>query len=770
MNQKNDNPEEIEEYSDLEQEEEQSTVEVRPHHDRTVTWAPQGVITPEEFKTKYNGDLNLLKKAIESERKVKPIDITIPPEPERIVGFKVNGFKVDDEVKSVDDKIEIEDCHIKPPETVTTRSSFIDFVMAKNAKLVIKFGKKHFISIEDAREIDEEGKFLPISIDKYPNTWYGEDKYINKLKNSIKDKYTEDKLKEVYEPEIIENLETLIDKITGNLLREYPIIIDEVKKKTDGADSSIILEHADIILSEIDVVTLTDTGEMFMFDKELGYWTPKVENHIKMYCSNKGELGDKLSSNINNIKVAIQGKTLLKNIDSKIFKPPRNKINAANGVVNILTRELEPHSNKYYFVNKLEDIPFIKDAPEPTEFLKFLKMSLPDEKSRDLLLEWFGFNISDETAKTLLFPIGSIDSGKTTLFEVLMVKLLGGDINIDSSTLDDISDTKSRAVAYAKNKKAIIDGDVEKRFVKDISVIKKIAGGSNMMSDKKYEGRETSVLTAKMTFCGNNMPILSKTVRDDSWWWANVMVLRFHVNVKQILEKEGKLKKDRNELYEKVYKSEMSGLLNLAIDGLNRYLKQGFTYDKEDTYNLWFEGEIIEEDSLTNFIKEWLVFDGEGSVTARLFDAMYETYCKSHNEVRVSNKEIGNWMKDEHIKRIKPTNKFTGKQEITYLGIKPSPNYATNIKPVDYSSIPNKVMEKLNKLTEQPTGDKLSSIREEIIFEITTNITQRMEVLDRIDASVKTYFMMKGWDYANSIFVTPPHLKVDTYSGIDISA
>ena len=149
---------------------------------------------------------------------------------------------------------------------------------------------------------------------------------------------------------------------------------------------------------------------------------------------------------------------------------------------------------------------------------------------------------------------------------------------------------------------------------------------------------------------------------------------------------------------------------------------------------------------------------------------MYETYCKSHNEVRVSNKEMGNWMKENHIKRIKPTNKFTGKQEITYLGIKPSPNYASNIKPVDYSSIPNRVMEKLNKLTEQPTGDKLSSIREDIVFELKADIiTQRMKVLDRIDASVKTYFMMKGWDYLNSIFVTPPQLRVESASRIDIS-
>ncbi len=485
---------------------------------------------------------------------------------------------------------------------------------------------------------------------------------------------------------ILNKIKEFCDQMSINLVPPSSSTFRETSKESV---ESKIYYHAQEILKQVDIITLTDTEEMFLYDEKLGYWTPTVSNYILKYAHDKEDITDFLTSNLKNIENDIRGNTLEKGIDSKTFKPPRNMINANNGAVNIITKELKPFDKEYYFTNKLDGIDFNKDAPEPVEFLKFLALTLPDDISpqnslppshqRMLTQEWYGVNISDEEVKNLLFAIGEKDSGKTTLFEKIMVELLGGMKNIDASTFSELTDIKSRAVAYAKDKKAIIDGDIEETYVKNISIIKKIAGGSNITSAEKYKSRDTTRINAKMTFGGNKVPILSKKVRRDDWWWENVMILKFKVNVKKILITQEKFIKGWTLVYNEIYKKEMSGILNWAIEGLQRYLERGFTYDKELTYGLWTEEEGNER-PFEHFINEYfdvIIKKDKDEIFQTPTELVYELckiYCAEMKSEIPSVDTLGRYIStlDSIIKRSTSRKFTTDKKQIyVYEGIVP---------------------------------------------------------------------------------------------------
>ena len=86
-------------------------------------------------------------------------------------------------------------------------------------------------------------------------------------------------------------------------------------------------------------------------------------------------------------------------------------------------------------------------------------------------------------------------------------------------------------------------------------------------------------------------------------------------------------------------KEELSGLLNLALDGLDRLRANGgFSYAKgiEEVKTMW----IRKSDSFTSFCMDHLEEEDGGMITKKVLRSAFHKFCRLHNLKGVSDKAI----------------------------------------------------------------------------------------------------------------------------------
>jgi len=84
---------------------------------------------------------------------------------------------------------------------------------------------------------------------------------------------------------------------------------------------------------------------------------------------------------------------------------------------------------------------------------------------------------------------------------------------------------------------------------------------------------------------------------------------------------------------------ELSGLLNLALDGLDRLQKnKGFSYSKgtEEVKTMW----IRKSDSFTSFCLDHLEEAEEGLITKKVLRSAFHKFCRLHKLKGTSDKSI----------------------------------------------------------------------------------------------------------------------------------
>lgn len=318
----------------------------------------------------------------------------------------------------------------------------------------------------------------------------------------------------------------------------------------------------------------------------------------------------------------------------KFNKIPINLIPLQNGVFNIETKKLEKHSPKNYFKTI---IPLTYDPKKecPT-FLKFLQESLYPEDI-PVVQEWFGFNLYRAyLIKKAIICIGEKDTGKTVFLDTLIGFI--GESNKTGLSLQKISSGSDFVKLSLKDKYSNIYDDLSSRDMNDGGNFKIATGGGYISAEEKFGDYQQFKNYAKHTLAGNKIPPVKDS--DDLAYYSRWIVLRFD-NVPE--QKDLFLK-------EKILK-ENSGILNWAIDGLYRLLKNGqFSYmksDKEIKRIMEMQG-----DPLIEFGNEVL----EKSVGQITKEQMYELYCMwadKEDKPKLSKEQLGRRL-NKKIKYLVP--------------------------------------------------------------------------------------------------------------------
>ena len=235
-------------------------------------------------------------------------------------------------------------------------------------------------------------------------------------------------------------------------------------------------------------------------------------------------------------------------------------VNFENGTYEITTskrglREFNSRDNLHY------QLPFSYDlnATAPL-FNKFLDEVLPDKESQAVLAEFIGY-VFTKTLKIekVLLLYGSGANGKSVFFEVINALL--GRYNCSTYTLFSLTDEKGYARAKIANKLVNYCSEISSKM--DTELFKMLASGEPIEARLPYQDPCNMEGYAKLIFNCNSLP---KEVENNNAFFRRFLIIPFTQTIPE--DKQDK------ELPRKIIASELPGVFNWVMDGLDRLLAQ----------------------------------------------------------------------------------------------------------------------------------------------------------------------------------------------------
>lgn len=303
------------------------------------------------------------------------------------------------------------------------------------------------------------------------------------------------------------------------------------------------------------------------------------------------------------------------------------EIPVQNGILNIYTREIKPFTPEKIFFNKM---PVKYDPKEKCNLIEqFLNDILPVEEDKNVFFEIGGFCLMNEYKyeKSFMF-VGNGRNGKDKSLELL--KRLIGVENCSAIPLQQLNDDFSIAELFGK--KINLAGDISNQDLKDTSMFKALTGRSLISAKRKFLSNVVFVNKAKFIFACNDLPMVYDVSRG---FWDRWILLQFPYTfvTQEELDKQKENKffklKDDDIINKITTEEELSGLLNLFLDGLDRLNKNkrfSQTAGTDEIKNFW----IRKSNSFMAFCYDNLEEDYENRITKKNLKKKYIAYCKKH--------------------------------------------------------------------------------------------------------------------------------------------
>ncbi|MFB6448379.1 phage/plasmid primase, P4 family [Bradyrhizobium tunisiense] len=181
-----------------------------------------------------------------------------------------------------------------------------------------------------------------------------------------------------------------------------------------------------------------------------------------------------------------------------------------NGLLHLSSGDIYPPTPSYFCLNSTR-IAYSAEAPEPTEWLRFLNLIWPnDQKSIETLQDIFGYLLSTDTShQKIPLIVGPKRSGKGTIARVLTA-LLGQD-SVTAPTLASLATNFGLAPLIGKS--VAIIGDARLSGKADQTAIAErllsISGEDSITVDRKFEAAWTGRLGVRFVIMSNELPRLS---------------------------------------------------------------------------------------------------------------------------------------------------------------------------------------------------------------------------------------------------------------------
>lgn len=293
---------------------------------------------------------------------------------------------------------------------------------------------------------------------------------------------------------------------------------------------------------------------------------------------------------------------------------------AKNGLVRLSDRTVMDHTPQYF---NLTSVPFDYDAAaECPNWLAFLAEQWgEDPESTQLLQEFFGLVISGKTSfQKALQLIGPKRSGKSTIMRILTA--LVGANNVVGPTLQDFS--QNFGLSMMTDKTLAVIGDARGRIEgQTASKLLSITGEDVIQVDRKNRDPWSGKLPVRLVILSNELVNFGDPT----------LVSRF-LTIKTTRSFIGQ---EDTTLGERL-NAELAGILNWAIEGLERLEARGHFVQPESTKYL-VEAQTNRSSSLEDFLEEYCAVavtaeehqDKGFRVTKDELFSAWRAYCQVNN-------------------------------------------------------------------------------------------------------------------------------------------
>jgi putative DNA primase/helicase len=295
-------------------------------------------------------------------------------------------------------------------------------------------------------------------------------------------------------------------------------------------------------------------------------------------------------------------------------EPDKVLINLNNGTMEFTTsgwslREFRPADFITY------QLPFCYDSDAKCPlFDKYLKDVLPDENSRMVLQEFSGYIFSSLNLEKMLMLVGTGANGKSVYFNIISAII--GKQNILNYSLGMFGREYNRA----KLTNVLLNYSSEKGTDLNADTFKALVSGEPIQAREPYGKSFTITNKVRFIINANELP---KETEQTQAYFRRYLIIPFEVTISE--------DKRDIDLATRIIESELSGVFNWLLIGLERILKQrNFTHCEKSEQAL--EEFRLKSDSISLFIEE---FNIEQSATEKTdlisLYKRYKGFCSDDN-------------------------------------------------------------------------------------------------------------------------------------------
>lgn len=332
--------------------------------------------------------------------------------------------------------------------------------------------------------------------------------------------------------------------------------------------------------------------------------------------------------------------------------PPKH-VPVRNGVLEVHPREteLKPHSPDYRFLGAVTT-EYDPEAECP-QFRAFLNDVVQTDAQRKKLQEYAGYTLMHWALPhhKALFLVGPTASGKSTFLDTIRAVL--GDNTVVSLTPQELTGERF-AGAELFQSWANFRNDIPSSLIEDTGAFKEITAGDSIKAEEKFKDPFRFEPNAKHLFSANQLP---DAETDDEAFYRRVLLVPFPSSVPR---------EERDPHLDDKLQSELSGVLNWMLAGLQRLLQQGrFTADRTpgETQRTWEKwGNTVDRFREICLEKS----DGAELPKRKAYDAYHE-FCEAESLPAETQNKMTRRLKKEGIADGRAT--VNGKQQRVFIGV-----------------------------------------------------------------------------------------------------
>lgn len=366
---------------------------------------------------------------------------------------------------------------------------------------------------------------------------------------------------------------------------------------------------AENLCKENNFATFEDTDEIYRYKD--GVYTGNAHKFIA--SKTQAILGELCSINTVNEVIGHVKRVTYRKREGGDFEP-LDKLCLKNGILDLNTLEIIPHTQDKIFLNKLP-VKYDKEAKfETSKIKKFFSEVLHQDDIR-IIQEISGFCLYKRyfINKGIMF-VGVGRNGKSTTNNLLKAFL--GKKNCSFVSLQQLMENRF-ASANLYGKLANIYSDLSPSSLKDTGKFKALRGEDTINAEKKFIHSFEFVNYAKMIYSCNQIP---KTYDESDAFFSSWIIINFP---NQFLGKDA----DKYLLEKITTEEELSALLNWALDGLKR-LKENGEFSNSKSINEMREEYIRLSDSVGAFNMDCIEISPDSSIDKKELYAHYCDYCR----------------------------------------------------------------------------------------------------------------------------------------------